>query len=254
MVCERSGTPATTRRVEQIKSRFTSLRLTEGIAPGGKNIESSPNTTPAIPHPRTTTRTMLIYPNCCTSDWNLPNPFLPINSRFHAVFSRIPPPAAVIFYHSDVNRNLPPPPPDSRRPILAAEFPPPRLAPDICRGRKVRRNPRPILADKFPPLPPSFPRKRESIFTDKSPHSRRFFVEKRGEFAVLFLKMDSRFRGNDGGFLRNYRRRPIPFPPVFLRIRAGLCYTFANTKEESINEKRNPKNHHRRRLFCGGIV
>ena len=46
---------------------------------------------------------------------------------------------------------------------------------------------------------PSFPRKRESIFTDKSPRSRRFFVEKRGEFAVLFLKMDSRFRGNDGG-------------------------------------------------------
>ncbi len=34
------------------------------------------------------------------------------------------------FYHSDANRNLP-----RRRPILAAEFPPPRLAPDICRGR-----------------------------------------------------------------------------------------------------------------------
>ena len=79
------------------------------------------------------------------------------------------------FYHSDANRNLP-----RRHPIPAAEFPPPRLAPDICRGRNeyggvYSAPPPPDSRRRIPASPPSFPRTRESIFTDKPPRSRRFF-------------------------------------------------------------------------------
>ena len=116
------------------------------------------------------------------------------------------------FYHSDVNRNLP-----RRRPIR-----------NLPRRRPIRR--------RIPASPPSFPRTRESIFADKLPPSRRFFVEKRGKFAVLFLKMDSRFRGNDGFFCGippippRSREWNVLFPGrfagndgVFFAENAGFC-------------------------------
>ena len=58
------------------------------------------------------------------------------------------------FYHSDVNRNLPPPS-------------------DSCR--------------RIPASPPSFPRKRESIFADKFPRSRRFLRKKCAEIPNLIF-------------------------------------------------------------------
>ena len=52
---------------------------------------------------------------------------------------------------------------------------------------------------KFREPPPSLPRKRESILRNKTANSPRFPTKKRRERGDLSVKMDSRFRGNDGG-------------------------------------------------------
>ena len=47
--------------------------------------------------------------------------------------------------------------------------------------------------------------------------SARFFCEKRGECGNLSVKMDSRFRGNDGGNSHILREKLIlEFPQIFL--------------------------------------
>ena len=96
------------------------------------------------------------------------------------------------FYHSDVNRNLP-------------------------RRRYFRR--------RIPALPAVIP-------ANAGIHSGRLILEfpriflwKRGKFAVLFLKMDSRVRGNDGGFFSDFRRQN---PARFFADSGGMCYTFGN--------------------------
>ena len=127
------------------------------------------------------------------------------------------------FYHSDVNRNLPRRRPifaARRCPIFAAEFPPPR-----CHSRE-RGNPFLPTNSRLPAV---------------------FFVEKRGEFAVLFLKMDSRFRGNDGGFFffsggiaGDFLRRIPPFFPNSARRRCPILAAEFPPPRRHSRERGNP--------------
>ena len=83
------------------------------------------------------------------------------------------------FYHSDANRNLP----RRRRPILAAEFPPPRLAPDICRGRNeyggVYSAPPPLFLAAESPPPRRHSRERGNPFSPTNPRIHLVFCEKK---------------------------------------------------------------------------
>ena len=108
---------------------------------------------------------------------------------------------------------------------------------------------RPILADKFPP-PRRHSRERGNPFSPINPVIPAV-VEKRGEFAVLFLKMDSRVRGNDGGFFLfsggiagDFLRRIPPFfrnsappPPDSRRRIPALPLSFPRTRESIFTDK-----------------
>ena len=97
-------------------------------------------------------------------------------------------------------------------------------------GQRRKKNKKPPRNSRVPPrhsrvpprhsrVPPRHSRESGNPFgAINFGISAPFFVKKQGEFAVLFLKMDSRFRGNDSGEARFCRRKWIP---AFAGMTAG---------------------------------